>query len=182
MMLVRTLSVAVSIARMDANRTWSIYENNHLAGLVSWQKLDWDSVVLERLAGRMDGIWADGNYAEQRIALTKLMNACIQDAGRQEIQFMSLRISESDQATLHAAETVGFTVVESYLTYEHTLSSVSPEDNRIRLATTEDMEVAGDVAIRAFENHRFLIDPMLPEHLARQSRRDWVHNGFKRAG
>lgn len=159
-------------------QTWGLYANDTLKGLLSWQMLDWDSTVLERSTGRIRGIWAEGDYPTRRHTLTTLFQHAVSEAAGKGTQLLSVRLPETDQAALHAAETSHFTVIESYLTFARDLNGKPDADTRIRAAHPEDAEAAGQIAYDAFRYNRYFIDPLIPDEQSRQSRREWVINGF----
>ena len=159
------------------------------ANRLLWRFLPWDSEVLGCPAGSIEGLWAEGCYAEQRHRLETVLNACIADAEDHGVRFLSVRLPEDAIAALHAVESVGFRIIESFLTFGRKTAGEIPfvrsetrnggSDCRVRLAQPEEMETVAAIAHRAFESFRLRVDPQIPESRARHSRREWVRNGFK---
>ena len=159
------------------------------ANRLPWRFLPWDSEVLGCPAGSIEGLWAEGCYAEQRHRLETVLNACIADAEDHGVRFLSVRLPEDAIAALHAVESVGFRIIESFLTFGRETTGEIPSvrsetkdggsDCRVRLAQPDEMETVAAIAHRAFESFRLQVDPQIPESRARHSRREWVRNGFK---
>ena len=159
------------------------------ANRLCWRFLPWDSQVLGCPSGSIEGLWAEGCYAEQRHRLETVLNACIADAEDHGVRFLSVRLPEDAIAALHAVESVGFRIIESFLTFGRKTAGEIPfvrsearnggSDYRVRLAQPEEMETVAAIAHRAFESFRLRVDPQIPESRARHSRREWVRNGFK---
>ncbi len=170
---------AIQTALTPDMRAWSLVEDEQLRALASLRSLPWDTEVLQQPSGLICGIWSDGNYLTQREYLKKVLGACVKDAEDQNIGLLSLRLAEQEIAALNAAESIGFRIIESYLTFTHDLSGVPVLDSRVRLAAPEDQEAASELAYQAFRYNRFLSDPLIPQERARHSRREWVRNAFK---
>ncbi len=153
------------------------------ANRLRWRYLPWDSEVLGCPAGSIEGLWAEGCYAEQRHRLETVLNACIADAEDHGVRFLSVRLPEDAIAALHAAESVGFRIIESFLTFGRETDGEIPlgtkSEFHVRLAQPDEMETVAAIAYRAFESFRLRVDPQIPESRARHSRREWVRNGFK---
>ena len=148
-------------------------------------------------SGSIEGLWAEGCYAEQRHRLETVLNACIADAEDHGVRFLSVRLPEDAIAVLHAVESVGFRIIESFLTFCRKTAGEIPfvrspdssglgnetrnggSDCRVRLAQPDEMETVASIAYRAFQSFRLRVDPQIPESRARHSRREWVRNGFK---
>ena len=156
---------------------------NRLQAVSGWRCLPWDSQVLDRLSGSVGGLWAEGCYTEQCHRLEAVLKACIADAERHGVEFLSARLPEDGLASLHAVEAVGFRIIESFLTFgRETAGEIAVNgapDFHVRLAQSEEMETVASIAYRAFESFRLRVDPQIPESRARHSRREWVRNGFK---
>lgn len=167
-----------SIVDNPSSRTFALFDGESAQSIISWQPLEWDSQMLGKNAGAIKFLWADGNYKIQVSHLKNLFNYCLEDATKHGVEFLSLRVEEENVGAIHSAEAAGFRVIESYITLEHTLEKIPEPDTRVRDARTEDREPAAEIAYRAFRHNRYIADPMLPEHLARQSRSEWVKNGF----
>ncbi len=148
-----------------------------------WRFLPWDSEVLGCPSGSIEGLWAEGCYAEQRHRLETVLNACIADAEDHGVRFLSVRLPEDAIAALHAVESVGFRIIESFLTFGRKTDGEIPlgtkSEFHVRLAQPDEMETVAAIAYRAFESFRLRVDPQIPESRARHSRREWVRNGFK---
>ena len=159
------------------------------ANRLLWRYLPWDSEVLGCPSGSIEGLWAEGCYAEQRHRLETVLNACIADAEDHGVRFLSVRLPEDAIAALHAVESVGFRIIESFLTFGRKTAGEIPfvrsetrnggSDFHVRLAQPDEMETVAAIAHRAFESFRLRVDPQIPESRARHSRREWVRNGFK---
>lgn len=166
---------------LDANsHPWLLVQDDQFLALASWRTLPWDSEVLQCPSGAIFWLWAKGEYVEQCHRLLAVLKACITDAEQRNIRFLSLRLEEGALAALHAAEAVGFRIIESYLTFRrNTTEEILPEDSRVRLARPDEVEIVADLAFRAFQSYRYFVDPLIPEVLARHSRREWVRNAFQ---
>jgi ribosomal protein S18 acetylase RimI-like enzyme len=116
---------------------------------------------------------------DQQFSLVRVFGACLKDCRDQGIRFLSLRLPEDERTALHAAESVGFKVLESYLSFTRSMENAPPEDGRIRVARPDEMEPVADLASRAFRYNRFMSDSLIPDRLARHSRSEWVRNSFK---
>ena len=134
-------------------------------------------------SGSVGGLWAEGCYAEQRHRLETVLNACIADAEDHGVRFLSVRLPEDAIAALHAVESVGFRIIESFLTFGRKTAGEIPfgtkSDFYVRLAQPDEMETVASIAYCAFQSFRLRVDPQIPESRARHSRREWVRNGFK---
>ena len=134
-------------------------------------------------SGSIEGLWAEGCYAEQRHRLETVLNACIADAEDHGVRFLSVRLPEDAIAALHAVESVGFRIIESFLTFGRKTAGEIPfnggSDFHVRLALPDEMETVASIAYCAFQSFRLRVDPQIPESRARHSRREWVRNGFK---
>lgn len=171
-------SRALALARVSDSSVWVIVENSSLAALAAWRRLPWDSDVLQIACGRAECIWAEGDYLEQRHRLAKLINHCVTEAQEQGVCLLSLRLDGTELASLHAAEKVGFRVIESYLTFARNTYQSPDSDKRVRLSVPSEVEIVSEIAYDTFRHNRFLVDPLIPEERARHSRRDWVRNAF----
>lgn len=160
---------------------WGIVKNNKLSAFAMWRPLGWDSDMLQLSTGAISDVWAEGDYTTRHKRIMSVLNGCISHAEREAVRFLSLRLPESTEtlAALHAAESVGFRVIETYVTLARSTNDVPAGDSRIRLSRPEDMEATADLAYRAFEYSRYISDPHIDEHRARFSRAEWVRNGFK---
>ena len=199
------LKSALDYAVAPSTRGWSMREvalspnningANGLLAMACWQHLPWDSQVLGCSSGSVGGLWAEGNYVEQCHRLETVLSACIADAESHGVRFLSVRLSEDAIAALHAVEAVGFRIIESFLTFGRKTAGEIPfvgsacsrngetgnggSDCRVRLAQLDEMEPVASIAYRAFQSFRLRVDPQIPESRARDSRREWVRNGFK---
>jgi ribosomal protein S18 acetylase RimI-like enzyme len=171
---------AILVALAENTHPWSLAQNGRLAALASWRPLPWDSEVLQCPSGAVGGLWAEGvDHLEQLDRLEEVLFACVRDAEENDIRFLSLRLPEEAVAAIHAAEGIGFRLIESFLTFRCSTENPPPPDPRVRLARPEEAEAVADLAFRAFLYNRFLSDPLVPEEHARYSRREWVRNAFK---
>ena len=177
------LHSALDYANDSNTRAWSMLRLDRLQALAGWRCLPWDSQVLGCPSGSVGGLWAEGCYAEQRHRLETVLNACIADAEDHGVRFLSVRLPEGAIAALHAAEAVGFRIIESFLTFGRKTDGEIPFNGEsafhVRLAQPDEMETVAAIAYRAFESFRLRVDPQIPESRARHSRREWVRNGFK---
>jgi len=170
---------AFEFVRKNDARLWMISDEKKVQAFASWAMLPWESEVLQRKSGAFKAWWAAGSYLDQRVSLVRVFSACLKDCREHDIRFLSMRLSEDDRTALHAAESVGFKVLESYLTFRHPTAVSLPLDGRVRLARIEEMEAVAELASRAFRYNRFMSDSLIPDNLARHSRSEWVRNGFK---
>ena len=164
-------------------RVWSMCRGHRILALAGWRFLPWDSQVLDRPSGSIGGLWSKGKHAEQCHRLETVLKACIGDAEGHDVRFLSVRLPEDGLAALHAVEAVGFRIIESFLTFSRQTTGEIPFDAgsefRIRLAQPGEMEAVASLAYHAFQSFRLRVDPQIPESRARNSRREWVRNGFK---
>ena len=164
-------------------RAWWLRHENRLQAAAGWRSLPWDSQVLGCPSGSVGGLWAEGDYVEQCHRLETVLKACIADAEDHGVRFLSARLPEDGLASLHAVETVGFRIIESFLTFGRKTDDEIPvngaPDCHIRLAQPDEMETVASIGYRAFQSFRLRVDPQIPESRARHSRREWVRNGFK---
>ena len=183
------LGSALDYANDPNTRTGAMLRLDRLQALAGWRFLPWDSQVLGCPSGSVGGLWAEGDYAEQCYRLETVLNACIADAEDHGVRFLSVRLPENAIASLHAVESVGFRIIESFLTFGRKTTGEIPfvrsetknggSDFRVRRAQPDEMETVAAIAHRAFESFRLQVDPQIPESRARHSRREWVRNGFK---
>ncbi len=170
---------ALDIAEHNDGRTWLILDENKIEAFSEWVATPWESEVLQRKSGAFKVWWAAGGYLDQQISLVRVFGACIKDCKEHGIRFLSLRLPEEDRTALHAAESVGFKVLESYLSFTRPTNNPLPIDDRVRVARLEEMESVAELASRAFRYNRFMSDSLIPDNLARHSRAEWVRNSFK---
>ena len=177
------LHSALDYANDSNTRAWSMLRLDRLQALAGWRCLPWDSQVIGCASGSVGGLWTEGCYAEQRHRLEMVLNACIADAEDHGVRFLSVRLPEGAIAALHAVEAVGFRIIESFLTFGRKTDGEIPfnggSDFHVRLAHPDEMETVAAIAYRAFQSFRLRVDPQIPESRARDSRREWVRNGFK---
>lgn len=173
------LSSSMTFALEATSRTWLMLRDSQLQAMSSWRPLPWDSEVLQYPSGCVGGLWAEGEYAEQCNRLETVLQACTKDAEQHNILFLSLRLSEESLSALHAAETVGFRIIESYLTFRRTTEDVPPQSSCVYLSCSDEAETVANLAFQALQFYRFFIDPLIPKEFARHSRREWVRNAFK---
>ncbi|MCZ6679290.1 MAG: GNAT family N-acetyltransferase [Candidatus Poribacteria bacterium] len=183
------LNSALTFALDTTARAWLMSRAEGLQALACWRPLPWDSQVLGCPSGSMGGLWAKRGYVEQCHRLETVLKACIADAQQHDVRFLSLRLPENALAPLHAAEAVGFRIIESFLTFRRKTTGEIPSDVEsnvqrvpafhVRLAHPDEVETVADLAFRTFQSFRLFIDPLIPEARARHSRREWVRNGFK---
>ncbi len=163
----------------DGIKVWALSSNGRPVALAGWHKLDWDSQVLGVESGKIALVSANNEYNKARGALKRLIGACVSDAEGEGVRFLSTRLPANDIAALHAAEDVGFRVIEAYLTYARKPDNLSEPDPRVRRARPDDEAAAMDIAARAFRYNRFMADPLIGGDEAISSRREWVQNGFR---
>ena len=177
------LRSAFDYAVAPDTRAWWLRHENRLQAAAGWRFLPWDSQVLDRPSGSVEGLWAEGDYSEQCHRLDSVLKVCIADAEARGVRFLSARLPEDGLAPLHAVEAVGFRIIESFLTFGRKTDGEIPvngaPDCHIRLAQPDEMETVASIAYRAFQSFRLRVDPQIPESRARHSRREWVRNGFK---
>jgi ribosomal protein S18 acetylase RimI-like enzyme/glycosyltransferase involved in cell wall biosynthesis len=171
--------LALDIAKNNDARTWVIMDKDQIEAFSEWVVTPWESGVLQRKSGAFKVWWAAGGYLDQQISLVRVFGACIKDCKEYGIRFLSLRLSEDDRTALHAAESVGFKVLESYLSFTRSMEDPLPVDDRVRAARPEEMEPVAELAARTFRYNRFMSDSLIPDNLARHSRAEWVRNSFK---
>jgi ribosomal protein S18 acetylase RimI-like enzyme len=171
--------LALDIVQKGDARAWVIMDEDRLEAFAEWVPLPWESEVLQRESGAFKVWWAVGGIIDQQISLVRVFGACLNDCEKQGVRFLSMRLPEGDQTALHAAESVGFKVVESYLTFTRPMEDLPPVDARVRLAHPDEMEPVAELAGRAFRYNRFMSDSLIPDRLARNSRSEWVRNSFK---
>jgi ribosomal protein S18 acetylase RimI-like enzyme len=171
---------AILVSLADNAHPWSLARNGRLLALTSWRPLPWESEVIQCPSGAVGGLWAEGeDYSEQLDRLEEVLSACVRDTEENDVRFLAMRLPEEAVAAIHAAESLGFRLVESFLTFRCSTENPPPLDPRVRLARPEEVEAIADLAFRAFRYNRFLSDPLIPEEHARYSRREWVRNAFK---
>ena len=177
------LHSVLTFANDPTARVWSVHRLNLLLAVGGWRFLPWDSQVLDCPSGSVGGLWTEGDYAEQCHRLETVLKACIADAEKQGVEFLSTRLPEGALAALHAVEAVGFRIIESFLTFSRKTVGEIPFDGgsdfQVRLARPDEMETVASIAYRAFQSFRLRVDPQITESRARHSRREWVRNGFK---
>ena len=169
----------LEITQNNNARTWMIEEDDQVGAFASWITLPWESEVLQRESGAFKTWWSRGGHMDQQISLVRAFGACLKDCKEQGVRFVSMRLPEDDRTALHAAESVGFKVLESYLTFKKPIVNQQIIDDRIRIARSEEMEAVAELAGRAFRYNRFMSDSLIPDKYARHSRSEWVRNGFK---
>jgi ribosomal protein S18 acetylase RimI-like enzyme len=156
-------------------------DNDRLLGYAGYQMLPWDTDVLNMVSGRVGYMWGQGDYLTQRQRLSRLLGVCIEKLVSDGMKFLSTRINCEELAAVHAAEDHGFRVIESYLTFytdRQLDTGVADLDNRVRLADRSEEAAVSRLALNAFRYNRYMMDPLLPEELARYSRVVWVRNAF----
>lgn len=160
------------------DQLWGMVRGGTVLAAAGWRPEPWDSQALGLSCGRCVIGWSDGGYAAQLRRLTKLLSAIVEDARQHGVRFLSLRVPEPDLASVHAAESVGFNLIESYVTLSRPAGPVPAADPCIRPARPDDRDVLAELAARTFRNHRYLADPHLPADRARHTRRQWVQDAF----
>jgi glycosyltransferase involved in cell wall biosynthesis len=123
---------ALDIAQNNNARTWVILDGEKIEAFADWVPTPWESEVLQRKSGSFKVWWAAGGYLDQQISLVRVFGACLKDCEEHEIRFLSLRLPEDDRTALHAAESVGFKVLESYLSFTRSMENPLPVDKRVR--------------------------------------------------
>jgi dTDP-4-amino-4,6-dideoxy-D-galactose acyltransferase len=170
---------ALDLAQKGGGRTWVIVDGERLEAFAAWVPLPWESEVLQRESGAFKVWWSSGGDIDRQISLVRVFGACLKDCRDRGVRFLSLRLPEDDRTALHAAESVGFKVLESYLTFTRPMEDALPLDARVRIARPDEVEPVAELAGRAFRYNRFLSDSLIPDRLARLSRSEWVRNSFK---
>jgi ribosomal protein S18 acetylase RimI-like enzyme len=176
---IATHRMALDFAQNNDARTWVILDEERLEAFAQWVPAPWESEVLQRESGAFKVWWAAGGDIDRQISLVRVFGACLNDCRDRGLRFLSLRLPEDERSALHAAESVGFKVLESYLTFTRSMEDPLPADPRVRLARPDEMEPVAELARRAFRYNRFMSDSLIPDRLARNTRVEWVRNSFK---
>lgn len=156
-------------------------DNEHLLAYSGDRLLPWDTEVLQMATARLGYLWSLGDYPTQRQRLSKLLEASVKRWMYEQVEFVSTRIKCENLAIIHAAEDQGFRVIESYLTFRLDSprnTDVATMDKRLRLAHSSEVQVVSQLAYEAFHYNRYMMDPLVPEQRARNSRLVWVKNAF----
>lgn len=157
---------------------WTLRRGEAVIAAAGWRPEPWDTQVLDIPTGRVTLERGAGDAEAQRRRLSKVLRATVDDARAQGMRFLALRVPERDVAAMHAAEAIGFRVIESYLTFSRAAEPVPETDARIRPARADERDGLAELAARTFRDHRYLADPQLPPERARETRRQWVHDAF----
>lgn len=173
-----TFQKGTMVGTQDTHGSVAVSEDDQVVARAKWHDLPWDSQILGFPCGRISSVWAKGNYIEAGRRLRYLFKRCVTEAQEKGVLLLSLRLDGTNLASLHAAEKVGFRIIESYLTFARNTYQSPDSDKRVRLSVPSEVEIVSEIAYDTFRHNRFLVDPLIPEERARNSRRDWVRNAF----
>ncbi|MCA9290157.1 MAG: GNAT family N-acetyltransferase [Phycisphaerales bacterium] len=102
------------------------------------------------------------------------------DALRAEPCFASARVSTASPATVARLNRLGFTTVDTTVTWEREAGAVDADaaDVDVRPATPADREAVAAIAATAFTFDRFHLDPHVDGAVADRIKRDWASAYF----
>jgi GNAT superfamily N-acetyltransferase len=161
----------------DGVRAWSVIDVGRLTAFATLRPLAWDSRVLAIAAARLE-VFADGAYAEVRRATDALLAAIIQEAGRQDLRHISVRVDAADDAVIHGLEANAFLNVDALMTFGAAVEDLPRPAPRAglstRLAGPGDAGPVSAIAAAAFRDGRFHSDPSVPPGRASEVYRQWA--------
>ena len=171
--------VVHALANPDA-RVLTALDEEAPIGLGLLQLLPWDSEQIGLSAARLECLIAEGNYAQKRNILTKLLDGLLEQAQKQNIRHVSARVDAGDFAVLHTLEHAGLELIDGLLTFSLDLTTASlpklPGAFRMRMATADDAERAAQLAYGAYAHDRFHADHAIAKERADNVHAVWTRN------
>jgi GNAT superfamily N-acetyltransferase len=159
-----------------------------IKGLVTLERLDWDSKHFGRDIAKIGYLLASGDYIEsfstKRTLLSQLHSKCSSD----EVPHVFARVDKEDLSSIHALEGRGYRLMDVLVTYSFDLKKrdrVPPETlHTIRPVEKAELPKLVEIALECFRDNpvatdRFHADPTLPQGKSDDLYVKWLTEYFK---
>lgn len=137
-------------------------QQQKVVGLISCEKLDWDTNHFGIQMAKIRYLMAEGEYSEAFEVKSALLFHLLGECSPRRIQHLSIRIHTEDVSSLHALENEGFRLMDTVVIY-----SIDFRRNPIKQLKNEcyvrefkqsDLDGLADIAIESFQKGRVAID------------------------
>ncbi len=176
---------ALSTARetIERNRDTTFWRTGPqgLSALVAWSPLAWDSEQFGFPAGRIELLFARGEYQEARRLKSSLVAEALEGCSGARIRHVTARVDTGDMSSIHALEKNGFEIIDQIQTLGFRLSdapAVERRDNpcKVGLFALEHLNDILSLARTLYQFDRFHSDPSLPNGVADRLHEAWMRN------
>ena len=165
----------------EGAQTSLVFKNEKIRGIVSWQRLAWDSAVFKKDVGRIEHLILseDITLGEGKIVIQSLLRRW-RKCG---LKYIVIRIPAVLVKTINILERKGFEIVDGVNKQIFTLRERDFEVPRIRGISIVSFQKKHESMVvklsNAFYLDRFHSDPLVEKRVADKVHRQWVLNSCR---
>jgi hypothetical protein len=146
-------------------------EQNEIAGLISLEKLDWDTNLFGFPVAKINHLLSAKEYSESFEVKRKLISSLVKRCCRNLLLHVSVRVNKEDLTSIHALESKSFRLMDVLVTYSFDFRKQSIDDllipNQIRKYKPDEIAMLSEIAQECFgesnvATDRFHADSTLP--------------------
>jgi ribosomal protein S18 acetylase RimI-like enzyme len=163
-------------------------ERGALVGLISVEKLGWDTKYFGMQMARMPHLIVSNGYPQAFELKCELITRILSECHKENIRHISARVAKEDTSSIHALESKGFRLMDVIITGSVDLRNreITQTENRwpVREFNSNDIPKLVDIAIKSFgeqpiAKHRFHADPFLPQEKSNYLYVQWLLSSCK---
>jgi ribosomal protein S18 acetylase RimI-like enzyme len=163
-------------------------ERGTLVGLVSVERLDWDTKHFGIEMARIPHLIASDGYSKAYELKCKLISHVLAKCCQEKISHLSARVSKEDLTSIHALESKCFRLMDVIVTGSLDLRKreIAQIENQwhVREFRSNDVPKLVDIAIESFKENpvtkqHFNADPYLPKEKSEDLYVQWLINSCK---
>lgn len=156
-------------------------------GLAQVRLLEWDTGVLGTGCGRVDALRARGSYAQQRATLADVLPPALAWLRDQGVHMVHARLPILARAAIHTLEEAGFRFMTCLACFYRAPGSFSAAWTRslaqrfqVRRGRRGDLPRLQTMALGAFQQNRFSLDPRLDAERVDRLYAAWISSALQR--
>ncbi len=163
-------------------------EANDIIGVISLNRLDWDSQHFTIEMSKIDHLIALGDYHESTHIKQRLISSLLAKCSKELLLHISIRINKEDLSSIHALESKNFKLMDILVTYALDLRKYQKIQTQskylIRFIKAEEIPEIEKMAFECFHDNilatdRFHADPTLSKKRSSEVYAEWVVNSIK---
>jgi hypothetical protein len=157
--------------------------HGRVVGIVSLEKLEWDSDHFGIQSAKIAHLIASGNYFESLLIAQKMISHILTECYRKKVLHVSVRVYKEDMPTIHALESKSFRLMDVLVTYcynfqKQSIDGIYPHVS-VRHFVQDEISELSDIAADCFSRapvatDRFHADPALSKEKSSELYVKWI--------
>lgn len=163
-------------------------EKEELVGLVSANKLDWDTKHFGIEMAKIEHLVAGDEYSKSFDIKSALLSSLLKESLQKHVQHLTAAVYTEDISSLHALESKGFRIMDTHMSYSLDLHKCRPSEFKNQYVVREfresDLEHLAKIARVSFTGgriatDRFHADPSLSKEKSDELYVEWIVNSCR---